>query len=74
MHGYALDVTPEFKIDVVDIDADKTIPLALIINELVTNTIKHAYITINNPKLKIVIQKDNETLNLEVIDNGKGYN
>lgn len=74
LHGYALNIEPEFSIDAVDIDVDKAIPLALIINELVTNTIKHAYNNIDSPELKIVIKKHEETLDLEVIDNGKGYN
>lgn len=74
IHGYAADVTPDFIIEPLSINVDKAIPLALIINELVTNTIKHAYTNTSKPKLKIIIQQEEGYLNLEVIDNGIGFN
>ncbi|WP_299223914.1 histidine kinase dimerization/phosphoacceptor domain -containing protein [uncultured Psychroserpens sp.] len=73
LHGYATQLEPEFDISPVSISVDKAIPLALIINELVTNAIKHAYIDIVDPKLKIVIHHQYDYFNLEIIDNGKGF-
>jgi two-component sensor histidine kinase len=57
----------------IDLDIDIAVPLGLIVNELVTNSIKYAF-----PKgekgiitIKLELQKDN-MLHLEVIDNGLG--
>ena len=74
LHGYSANVKPDFDIESINIDVDKAIPLALIINELVTNTIKHAYTNTVNPKLEIIIKEHQNHLNLEVVDNGKGFN
>jgi two-component system, sensor histidine kinase PdtaS len=57
----------------IDLDIDIAVPLGLIVNELVTNSIKYAF-----PKaekgiitIKLELQNDN-MLHLEVIDNGLG--
>ena len=73
IHGYAIDLKPEFKISAISIGIDKAIPLALIINELVTNAIKHAYENTLNPVLIISIKPKQNYLIVEVKDNGKGF-
>lgn len=48
-------------------------PLGLILNELVTNVIKHAFPKITSESLlQVYLKEDNEQLILEVIDNGQG--
>jgi two-component sensor histidine kinase len=48
-------------------------PLGLILNELITNVIKHAFPTVSeNSLMKIRFKKIGETLQLQVEDNGMG--
>ena len=53
--------------------ADKAAPLALIVNELVTNALKHCLRPIAQvAKLGIRVYKPNGKLRIEVSDDGKG--
>lgn len=73
-HAYEANFTPKIDIDAVSIHIDLAVPLALVINELIINSLKYAYTNINNPSLEVlmkVIEKDK--LHLEVIDNGIGF-
>jgi two-component sensor histidine kinase len=55
-------------------DIDTSIPLGLIINELITNAYKYAYKGISNPKLLITIAKKTDVYyELVVKDNGPGF-
>ncbi len=47
--------------------------LALIINELVTNTVKYALSDQNSGEIKVRISRNGDTINLEFRDNGPGY-
>lgn len=59
--------------DQIFLDVSQTIPLGLILNELVTNSIKHAFEFTAKPTIDISVKKlDAGTLELIVHDNGKG--
>lgn len=73
-HGYHATFTPEIKISTVSVSIDTAIPLALVINELIINALKHAYTNITSPTLIIKIYEQKDILKIEVIDNGKGFN
>ncbi len=66
--SYELDVEP------LVLDIETITPIGLILNELIVNTIKHAFNEVT-PESKIDIQfhKEGEHLVLKVIDNGKGF-
>lgn len=49
-----------------------TVPLALIVNEVITNSFKHAFLTQTKGKITISIQKQNNLLQLDISDNGIG--
>ena len=52
---------------------DKAVPLALIVNELVTNALKHAYSATVGAQLLIRFKKYyGDLVVLEIVDNGKG--
>ncbi len=53
---------------------DKMVPLGIIINELVSNTIKHAFTTTSSGEISLSYTKaDNGKYLLVYSDNGKGY-
>ena len=63
----------EIHIDPLVLDIETITPLGLIVNELVTNVLKHAFTTSeNNMQLDLKLQKKETILVLEVQDNGKG--
>ena len=53
-------------------DVDYAIPLGLIINELVTNSVKYAFSGINKGVISLHLWPENKKLNLKVSDNGQG--
>jgi len=64
------------KTDFIDyhVNADDAMRLGLIVNELITNSVKHAFIDVNNPQIKITTSKDKTgKLKLEYKDNGPGH-
>lgn len=75
--GYNHDIVQtRFQMRSKNMDIDVATPLALIINELITNAFKHAFTQIENPELKIELTEDNQKkeIFLTVSDNGKGIN
>ncbi len=74
-HGYNAPFEPTFAIADIHINIDTAIPLALIINELIINSLKYAYTGVANPSLKIVMEAGEENrLHLDIVDNGVGFN
>ena len=66
-------VTIECAMDQLDVDIDTAVPLGLIVNELLTNTLKYAFPEGQPGKVKIKLQKHADGgLHLEVSDNGVG--
>ncbi|UTB33489.1 MAG: sensor histidine kinase [Methanobacterium sp. ERen5] len=59
--------------DKLNLDIDTSIPLGLILNELVANSLKHAFSKGDNGTIDIKFQKQNDKYSLEVKDNGKGF-
>ncbi|MEO6136613.1 MAG: histidine kinase dimerization/phosphoacceptor domain -containing protein [Ginsengibacter sp.] len=63
----------ECAMDKLNIDIDTAVPLGLIVNELLTNTLKYAFPDGRNGKVMITLKKNEEgNLNLLVTDNGVG--
>ena len=61
------------QIDNLDIDVDTMIPLGLIVNELVTNSLKHAFNENENTGvIDIVLKEEDGALLLVIADNGVG--
>ncbi|WP_420316693.1 tetratricopeptide repeat protein [Ekhidna sp.] len=54
------------------LDIDTIIPLGLIINELITNSIKYAFDDNENGTLEIHMKEEGDSLNVTVADSGKG--
>ncbi len=72
-YGYDVDFVPKLEIPNISIHIDIAVPLALIINELIINALKYAYIDIEKPELHIIINEEPNYLQLDIIDNGTGF-
>lgn len=72
--AYRLDEQVEIYYDVADIslDVDTAIPLGLIINELVTNSLKYAFPKGREGTIEIALNREGDKLRLEVNDDGVG--
>lgn len=71
--GIDTQIELDLKVDAVDVDVSRAIPLGQIINELITNSIKHAFHDVVNPKIECIIKQIDEGVELIYRDNGKGY-
>ncbi len=60
--------------DELDMDIDKAIPLGLVMNELITNAIKHAFGESGSGEVFVCLKKEEMHIRLEVSDNGKTLN
>lgn len=72
-HGYNAKFKPDFEIDNANLSVDTAIPLALIINEVVVNSLKYAYVNIDYPVLKVKVQEVMNQLEIIISDNGVGF-
>jgi two-component sensor histidine kinase len=60
-------------IEQISIPMNKALPLALIINELVTNSFKHAFKNSSRGNIKVKMKSFGNDLKLTVTDNGTGF-
>lgn len=62
----------ETDIDDLDIDVDTVIPIGLILNELISNSLKYAFAFKTEGVLKVTLKEEDDHLLLGVKDNGAG--
>ena len=70
-----LDNRIEFDVDISDVgvNIEKAIPVSLIITELITNSVKHAFLDGQNGLIKIYVTEDGDDIvSIQIEDNGKG--
>lgn len=66
------DIKTNLKLDKITMDADTASSIAIIINELIINSIKHAFDQTANPEISVSLKKENKKIILIIGDNGKG--
>lgn len=66
------NVKLEVEVEPVALAVDKAIPCGLILSELITNTLKHAFPANRNGKVHVTLRKLDHKLLLAVADNGVG--
>lgn len=67
------NVELETELEKISVDIDKLIPIGLIVNELISNSMKHAFNESSNAKIFVRLSSDkHENIELEISDNGKG--
>jgi len=71
MHGR--DITTSFDIDELVIGADKATPFALLINELVANSMKYAFKGRQSGRIRVELKAQGHMCQLLVADDGIGY-
>lgn len=57
----------------VNLDITKAIPCGLIINEFISNSLKHAFKDVDNPIIQIKLSKKGQRIRLIYSDNGCGF-
>lgn len=62
-----------FELDDIFVSYSKASAIALVVNELVTNSLKYAFVGKENGEISIVSKFENETIKLEISDNGVGF-
>jgi PAS domain S-box-containing protein len=63
-----------YELDQVSLGLDTAIPLGLVINELVTNSFKYAFVETGTGKLEVILKSlGNGNYSLVIADNGKGF-
>jgi PAS domain S-box-containing protein len=60
----------DLSIDEVDININQAIPLSLIIHELITNAIKHAFASNQSGRIEVKIHESSNHINLTISDDG----
>lgn len=66
-------ITIEKGITDVHVDISTAIPLALMVNELITNAYKHAFTNQEKGVIRIALLENNKQVFLTITDNGKGF-
>lgn len=68
-----LKIEKEINSSEIYLDAQRSITLGIIINEFLSNSIKHAFSQTTSPKIKINIKEDKNFLTIVASDNGIGF-
>ncbi len=74
LRSYSVDgrVKPTYNINDIHMGIDSAIPCGLIINELVSNALTHAYTTNSGGELWVNMHREDKLIQLEISDNGVG--
>ncbi|MDY6894880.1 MAG: histidine kinase dimerization/phosphoacceptor domain -containing protein, partial [Thermotogota bacterium] len=62
-----------FELDDIFVSYSKASAIALVVNELVTNSLKYAFVGKENGEITIISKFHNETIKLVISDNGVGF-
>ncbi|WP_179021143.1 tetratricopeptide repeat-containing sensor histidine kinase [Winogradskyella forsetii] len=74
-HQFKTEPIPyQLNVENLVLDIETTTPIGLILNELIVNSLKHAFDEVTSgSRITISFYKENENLVLKVTDNGKGF-
>ncbi|GMQ30164.1 tetratricopeptide repeat-containing sensor histidine kinase [Algoriphagus confluentis] len=65
-------ISLDVRMDTLELDVDRAIPIGLIVNELITNSLKYAFPDNREGEITISLKEDQDHLYLKVTDDGKG--
>lgn len=74
-HSYTLnkDVLVKVNTDNITLQIGVALPLGLLVNEIITNSFKHAFNLVPSPELNILLKGSKDSFELIVKDNGPGF-
>ncbi len=74
-HKSESEITTHIDADAIVMEVESVVPIGLIVNELVTNALKHAFPASfkEQPHITITMKENKEAYQLTVADNGVGY-
>ena len=72
VHCFDKNVKLNLELENIEVDIDTAIPLGLVVNELITNSLKHAFNKKINPVMDIDLKQINNQLIVLIKDNGEG--
>lgn len=67
------NISLEQDLDDIHLDLDIAIPCGLIVNELITNSLKYAFIKEDKGEIRIKLKQEEGQVLLSICDNGKGF-
>ncbi|MBK8503888.1 MAG: sensor histidine kinase [Saprospiraceae bacterium] len=66
------EIRLEIQVDPIQLDVDTMIPLGLMMNELISNALKHAFKTSKDHLIRLILTDQGKDLYVEIADNGTG--
>jgi PAS domain S-box-containing protein len=67
------DIATEFECEPLDVSADLATPLGLILNEIITNSVKHAFRDDRGGKITLSVTKTDGNAVIRISDDGPGF-
>lgn len=68
-----LKIKANMDLEKINLNLDESIPCGLLINEIVSNTLKHAFPKGTKGKISISLRKKGDFIHLQIADNGIGF-
>jgi two-component sensor histidine kinase len=68
------DLKADLQVDAIDLPIDEAVPVALVINELLTNAAKYGRPALGGQLVRVEFQVRGDLINIVVHDNGPGFN
>jgi len=69
---FDVDISLKFQLEEVELSINQGLPCSLIVNEIITNILKHAYKGRKTGNITITLQKTNNNVTLQIEDDGIG--
>lgn len=66
-------IDTEFDVKPINLNINQAVPCCLIVNEVLTNSIKHAFPDSREGLISVKLQKNDSQITLEITDNGIGF-
>ena len=66
-------ISPEYDLEPIELNINQAIPCSLIVNEVITNSIKHAFVNRESGKIFLKLARIDDTIHLLIRDNGRGF-
>lgn len=71
-YAFGKNIDLETDLEPVEVSLDQAIPCGLILNELISNALKYAFIGRSEGSVKLSLQQKNKMVTISVVDNGIG--